>query len=169
MQLINAQLKKLFKDSIDQIVGTNGLTTKCLIRYGSLNHQLCNNCKFDPITKSSSNIYNGTGPAAFDDYQICPVCLGQGRLEHTDTDTLYLAVLFDSKYWFKTSAPVNIADGAMQTISPISTMLQIRAANDLKIDSDLKNHGNYVYERASDPEPAGLGSADYVITMWKRK
>ena len=97
MQLINAQLKKLFKDSIDQIVGTNGLTTKCLIRYGSLSHQLCNNCKFDPITKSSSNIYNGTGPVAFDDYQICPVCLGQGRLEHTDEDTLYLAILFDSK------------------------------------------------------------------------
>ena len=48
-------------------------------------------------------------------------------------------------------------------------MLQLRAANDLKIDSDLKNHGNYIYERASDPEPAGLGSADYIITMWKRK
>jgi len=169
MQLINSQLKKLFKDSIDQIVGPNGLTTKCLLRYNSTDHVICNNCVFDPITKSSSNIYNGTGPAVFDDYQICPVCLGQGKIEHSEEDTLYLAVLFDSKYWMKTSAPVNISDGTIQTISPISTMLQIRSASDLKVDSDLQNYGNYIYERAGDPEPAGLGNSDYIITMWKRK
>lgn len=169
MQLINSQLKKLFKDAIDQIVGTNGLTTKCLLRYSSANHELCNNCVFDPITKASSNTYNGNGPAAFDDYQICPVCLGHGKIEHSDQDIVYLAVLFDSKYWLKTSAPINIADGSIQTISPISTMLQIKSASDLQIDSDLKDYGNYIYERSGDPEPAGLGSSDYIITMWSRK
>lgn len=169
MQLINDQLKKLFNDSIDQIVSQPGLTTKCLLRYNSTNHEICNNCVFDPITGSSSNVYNGTGPVSFADYQICPVCLGQGKVEHSQEETLYLAILYDSKYWIKTSAPVNISDGTIQTISKISTMLQIKSASDMKIDSDLANYGNYIYERTSDPEPAGLGSTDYIITMWKRK
>jgi len=46
---------------------------------------------------------------------------------------------------------------------------KIRNATEIVIDTDIAKYGNYIYERASDPEPVGLGDHRYIITMWKRK
>jgi hypothetical protein len=35
-------------------------------------------------------------------------------------------------------------------------------------DTDISASGNYVYYRAGDPTPVGLGQNKYVITMWKK-
>ena len=168
-QLITNQFKQLFNQAIDQVVGAQGLSVDCILKYGSINHTLCNNCIFDPITQLSSNLYNGTGPSPFQDNQICPVCMGNGRKETTNQETVKLAIIFDSKYWLKINAPINVPDGSIQSICSIDLMNKIRAATDLTINTDAYNYSNYTYERAGDPELAGFGDTNYIMTMWKRK
>ena len=36
------------------------------------------------------------------------------------------------------------------------------------MDTTLSGYDNYRYSLAGEPNPAGLGSNDYIITMWQR-
>jgi hypothetical protein len=88
----------------------------------------------------------------------------------SSSETVYLACIFDSKYWMNwSSKTVNIPDGMVQTICKVELLPKIRNASEIIIDSKISKYGNYTYERAGDPEPAGLGNNSYIITMWKRK
>lgn len=171
--LITPQLKRAYTDGIDILLDQQGLTVPCLIRYvgaGSPAH--CNNCIYDPISGLSSNNYNGTGPSFFPDGSVCPVCMGNGIISgnNSTSETIHLAVIFDSKYWLNwSSKTVNVPDGMVQILCKIALLPKIRNASELVINSDISSYGNYVYERAGDPEPAGLYGHDYIISMWKRK
>lgn len=172
--IISAELKSLYDNAIDAIVNEGGLAVPCGLSYsGQQIQNFCNNCVYDPITKLSANIYNGTGPNYFPDGSVCPVCMGNGT---TDTDTLvntstvYLAVILNPKDFFPISNQIaNITDGYIQTICNIQLAPQLRNAVGLTLLTDINNYGNYEYERSSDPTPAGFGSHRYIITMWKRK
>lgn len=171
--LITPELKQIYKHSIDSILDQQGLTVPCLLRYvGAGVSSRCNNCVFDPISGLSSNTYNGTGPSFFPDGGVCPVCMGNGIISanNATSETVYLAVIFDSKYWLNwSSKTVNIPDGMVQTLCSIALLPKIRNASELVMNTDISAYGNYVYERAGDPEPAGLYGHDYIISMWKRK
>jgi hypothetical protein len=171
--LINNDFKNLFANAIDSLLEQNSLTVPCILRYISSNktQNLCNNCVFDSISMLSANIYNNTGPQPFPDNTICPVCLGAGTLsDHTKEEILYLAVIFDSKYFLNyNSKSVNIPTGSVQTISKIETIHKIRNADEIVFNTDIKNYGEYVYQRSGDPEPCGLGDHRYIATMWQRK
>lgn len=173
--IISPEFKQLFNNAIDSLLEQNALTVPCRIKYaGQQNQTFCNNCIYDPISKLSANLYNGTGPNPFPDNGICPVCMGNGTARNDvlaiSSSVLYLAVIFDSKYFInKSSKYVNIPDGMVQTICLTQYISQIRNANEMIMDTDIQGYGNYTYERAGDPEPAGLGDHRYIITMWKRK
>lgn len=171
--IISPEFKKVFNDAIDSLLSQNSLTVPCNLKYISSNKQqnLCNNCIFDSISLLSSNIYNNTGPQPFPDNTICPVCLGAGVLsDNTKEETLYLAVIFDSKYFVNYSSKVvNIPAGTIQTLSKIETIHKLRNANSITFDTDIKNYGNYEYQRVGDPEPCGLGDHHYIATLWQRK
>lgn len=171
--LFTPELKKIYTDSIDSLLTSQGLTVPCLIRYvgaGTPSH--CNNCIYDPISGLSSNTYNGTGPSFFPDGSICPVCMGNGTIVNSSdsSETIPLAVIFDSKYWLNwSSKSVNIADGMVQVLCKIELLPKIRNASELVMNTDISQYGNYTYERTGDPEPAGLYGHEYIISMWKRK
>lgn len=169
--IINPELKKIFTSGIDALLANNALTVECTLRYsGQQNKQFCNNCLFDSISQLSANIYNNTGPNPFPEGAICPICLGAGLIMTDSSQKVYLACLFDSKYFMNNSAKfINITDGYMQTICKIDLISKIRNANELLVDSALNTYGNYLYERAGDPQPMGLGDNKYIITLWKRK
>lgn len=171
--LMTPELKQIYKDGIDAILDQQGLTVPCLIKYvGAAAPSHCNNCVYDPISGMSSNMYNGTGPSFFPDGSVCPVCMGNGVISgnNTASEKVYLAVIFDSKYWLNwSSKTVNIPDGMVQVLCKIELLPKIRNASELVINTDISQYGNYAYERAGDPEPAGLYSHDYIISMWKRK
>lgn len=170
-QIITSDFKHLYTDAIDSLLGTNGLSIPCKIKYnGSQNIKLCTNCHYDSIAKMSANIYNGSGPQPFTDGTICPVCLGTGSVKSDSNEVIRMLVLFDSKYWLnKPSNLVNIPEGMVQTICLSSLLPKIRNANEVIFDTDLEKYGNYIYERAGDPMPVGLGDNRYIMTMWKRK
>lgn len=170
--LINSELKQLYNDAISSLLETTALTVPCLFRYSGAGSSVhCSNCIFDTISGLSSNKYNNSGPNPFPEGSVCPVCMGMGQTTSpASTETIYLACIFDSKYWMNLSSKViNIPDGMVQTISKIDLLPKIRNASDIIIDTSIAKYGNYTYERVGDPEPAGLGNHAYIITMWKRK
>ena len=36
------------------------------------------------------------------------------------------------------------------------------------IMDNIATYGHYNYSRAGEPQPVGLGSNDYIITMWQK-
>lgn len=172
--ILTKELKQLYTNSIDMLLAKDGLTVPCVIKYHGLdgNSSNCNNCVFDPISQLSANLYNDTGPSPFPEGGVCPICLGQGFIKQTagSSETVYLAVIFDSKYWLNwSSKTLNIPDNMIQIICGIELLSKLRAASELLVDTALSPYGHYSYERAGDPEPAGLGDHKYIISMWKRK
>jgi len=169
--LINSNFKNIFNQAIDALLEDGALSVPCRLRFSNqTSSKLCNNCVFDTISNLSSNMYNQSGPNPFPDGSICPVCLGVGIYQSTSAETVYLACIFDSKYWLNwSSKSINIPNGMVQTICNISLISKLRNVSDMSIDTNISDYGNYSYERAGDPEPVGLGDNRYIITMWKRK
>jgi hypothetical protein len=168
-------LKDIYNQAIDALLKDTALTLPCRLRYsGQQNQNFCNNCIYDPISKLSSSIYNGSGPNPFSDGGVCPVCLGNGITDSEkaiSSTIVHLAVLFDSKYFLNINKNqiLNIPAGSIQTICSINLITQLRNANDMVVDTNTEPYGGYLYERNGDPEPAGFGNSRYIITMWKRK
>lgn len=160
-------LQGLYKREIDSILAPDGLTTKCLLNYGTSKKNICINCIFDNNLKKSSNKYKSNGPVPFTDGMICPYCNGIGFYGESTSEEIYLAILWDNKKWVK--PPINIVDpdNYIQTICGIDYLYKIKQAKDLTVIlSDILS--NPIYELAQDPTPAGLGDNKYLFCTWKK-
>jgi len=167
--LLSSSFKKLYNDAIDSLVSSNGLGVPCTLIYESLKQDICNNCNFDPIQNRSSNTYNGSGPAPFPEFGICPICNGNGIIDMSSNEVIDMALVFDSKYWLNwNSKSVNIADNMAQSICQIKYLPKIQNAQEIVLDNTIENYGNRRYSRANEPEVCGLGSNRYIITMWQK-
>lgn len=167
--LITDEFKKIFKDSIDTILAPNSLSVPCTLRYENTKRDLCYNCEFDPASQRSSNRHKSGGPIYFARETICPVCNGFGYIDKSSNETIYLAIIFDSKYWLNwDSKTMRIPDGMVQSLSKIELLPKIKNCKDMIMDTDLANYDNYIYRLAGDPQPVGLGSNDYIISMWQK-
>jgi hypothetical protein len=171
INIISPELKAVFNNAIDALLQQNALTVQCRLRYsGQQNSKFCSNCIFDAISQLSSNIYNGTGSNPFSEGSICPVCMGMGMMLSDSSEIVSLACIFDSKYFVNySSKTINIPAGTIQTICHSSLLPKIRNANDVVVDTTLEQYGNYIYQRAGDPEPIGFGDNRYIATIWSRK
>jgi hypothetical protein len=167
--IINSSFKNIYNSAIDSLISKNGLALPCKLIYNSPEKAFCSNCKFDPMQNKSANIYNGTGPSPFANYSICPVCNGYGMTELSPEETIYMALIFDSKYWLNwSSKTVNISNSMAQSICNISLLPKIQNAKEIILDSTIANHGNRIYTRANEPEVCGFGENRYIITMWQK-
>lgn len=164
--IITPELKSLFNSHIDMILAQDGLTVPCLLKYNSTSNMLCSNCVYDPLLKKSLNKYNGSGPASFPNGSICPVCGGVGKIVYDKTETVYLAVILDGKYWLNWGPKfVHIPNLAAQTLCSSSLISKINNCYEAVLNTNL-NTINNVYTRAGDPVPLGFGSHDYLLTNW---
>ena len=166
--IITSEMKNMFDDAIKALLEQNALTIPCIFRYsGGVNQSLCSNCVFDPISKRSANLYNGTGPDAFYEGQICPVCQGFGLVESDSSQSVNIAVIFDSKYFINAGPKgVNIPDGTIQTLCASSYMNSIKNCSELT--ATVQNM-LYTYKRISEPQPMGFGNTNFIMTMWQRQ
>lgn len=171
--IISQQLKDTFNFAIDSLLENNALSLPCKIIYDNqLNNIYCNNCIFDNISLLSSNIYKPGGPIPFPDGGVCPVCVGQGQIKNSNTnsETIYLAFIFDSKYFLNINSKViNIPDGSVQSLCNIELLQKLKNASEIIFDNNLSNIDHFRYERASSPEPLGFGDNRYILTLWKKK
>ena len=168
--VITSEFKQVFNDAISSILADTALSVPCTIKYGITNPSFCNNCVFDSVSNRSANIYNNTGPISFPEYSICPVCNGRGMTDSDARETVYLGVIFDSKYFINwNSKTINIPDGAVQTICKVDLLPKIKNANSIIFDTNLSDYGKYEYIRDGEPNPCGLGDHKFITTMWKKK
>lgn len=167
--LITPEFKKVFKDSIDTILSQNALTVPCLLKYQNTKKELCFNCEYDSISQKSANIPKNNAVVSFPRGSICPACRGFGYIDTTNDEKVDLAIIFDSKYWLNWgSKTMNIPDGMVQCLCKIDLLPKIKTCKEMIIDTNLSNYDNYRYSLAGDPQPAGFGSHDYLISMWQR-
>jgi len=101
-----------------------------------------------------------------------PAGVERFKIVYPDSEeTIYMAVLFDSKYWFNwnnKSNTIRVPDGMVQTICHANLLPKIRNADKILIDTTKETYGSYYYTRANDPELAGFGDTNYIFTMWQR-
>jgi hypothetical protein len=167
--ILSQQFKSLFNEAIDELISQNGLSVPCTLVYDSLKKSLCPNCIFDPIQNRSNNEYNNTGPVPFPTLGICPICNGYGIIDMSSQDTVYLAVIFDSKYWFNWDyKSVNIGNNMAQSIGKIELLPKIQNTKEIILDTNVAGYGSRRYSRSGDSQICGLGSNRYIITMWEK-
>lgn len=167
INIITSELKNLFNAHIDMILAQDGLTVPCILKYGSTNKTFCSNCVYDPILDQSLNKYNGTGPKSFQEGSICPVCGGFGKIDYDSSSSLYMAVIFDSKYWLNWGPKfVTIPNMAAQTLCSIEHLNKINNCTQAILNSSLIDSASNLYTKAGSPTPLGFGSQDYILTNW---
>lgn len=167
MNIITPEMKSLFNSYIDMIVANDGLTVPCTLKYSSTKYSFCNNCVYDNMLNQSSNIYNNTGPANFPAGTVCPVCGGFGKVDYDSSETIYLAVILDSKYWLNWGPKfVNIPNISAQTLCKVSLLNKINNCVQAVLNTSLPSDN--LYTKAGAPTPLGFGNHDYILTNWTR-
>lgn len=164
--ILSSDFKNTFKTAIDMIIAQDGLTVPCVLKYNSNDYTFCTNCVYDNLLNQSLNKYNGTGPVNFPEGSICPVCGGFGKVDYNKDETVYLAVILDSKYWLNWGPKfVNIPNIAAQTLCSVNLLNKIENCTQAILNSGL-NTNNNLYTKAGAPTPLGLGTQDYILTNW---
>lgn len=167
-KLLNDPFKNLFIEMIDGILDSEALSVQCRLEYQTTDSVYCNNCVFDPILDKSYNKYNGNGPLDFAEGSICPVCGGFGKVICDTNENVYMAMIFDSKYWMNWGPNfVNIPNLAAQSLSSITLMPKILNCSKLTIVG-VESYDNGSYSKAGQPTPMGLGNHNYILTNWTR-
>lgn len=167
--LITSEFKTLFTNAIDSLLESSAFALPCRLIFGDTKWTDCPNCIWNSATQKSSNKYQSGGPIPF--YAgICPYCHGVGRIPDEQTTTAYLIPIWDYRDWvgwYGTNAQTRYPDGGVQTISKITTITDIKRAREVVINTDIEKYSHYLFTRDGEPTPVGLGSDNYIFTMWK--
>lgn len=152
---------------MDLLLASTGLTTRCLLNYGISKKNICPNCVYDPGLKKSANKYKDGGPRPFPNGMICPYCKGAGYYGNVQIEQVYLAVIWSFKDWIL--KPINIENpaGMIQTICSRSLYTKLKKCKDMTVVLSNTN-SNPLFRLYEDPNPAGLGDNNYLITNWER-
>jgi hypothetical protein len=161
-------LKNLYNNQMDMLLANDGLTTEVTFTFGVSKKQLCPNCIFDPNLKKSANKYKSGGPTPFELGKLCPYCNGIGYYGETNTETGYLAIIWDYKKWINPPANISISDGMIQTICDKTYLSSIRQCKDITVLYPGSNNKKHKFQLFAEPNPGGLGDNNYLITLWKK-
>ncbi len=162
------QLKSLYNQQMDSLLASNGLASEVTFTFGVTEKQVCSNCIYDVALQKSANKYKTGGPIPFAAGKICPYCNGVGYYGETTAETGYLGVIWDYKKWI--NPPINVAqpDGMIQTICDKTYLPSIRRCKEISINYPNSNNQPPKFQLYGEPNPAGLGDNNYIITMWKK-
>ena len=163
-----AGLKALYNNQMDMLLASTGLATEVTFTFGVSKKLLCPNCIFDPNLKKSSNKYKTGGPVSFNLGKICPYCNGIGYYGETNTETGYLAIIWDYRKWINPPANIAISDGMIQAICDKTYLPSIRQCKDITVLYPSSNNKKHKFQLFGEPNPAGLGDNNYLITIWKK-
>lgn len=168
--IITTAFKTLFTNAIDALLEDTALTVPCRLIFTNTTFEECPNCLYDTMSQRSSNIYQSGGPIEFTQ-GVCPYCHGIGRIASDNTKNLNLMVIWDYKQWIGwNGVPDNTttAFGQCQTLSKLSTVTDIKNAQEMIVDTDISAYVKHRFQRTSEPNPINFGADSYFATMWKR-
>ena len=166
--IIDDSLKTVFNNAISAILENDALTIACTLDYGITKYEDCSNCVFDPIGRKSANRFQDGGPIPFPYGGVCPMCNGGGRKGVTSTEDVNLAVIFEPRQFLDISAPVNTADGYIQTLAKKVMTPKLQRAKEIVVATAVSGFFKHRYERAGEPTPIGIGNNEFVLSTWRR-
>lgn len=162
--IINDQFLAIFEDAI------SSFAIPCQLIFTNTQFTECPNCLFDGMSQRSSNQYNGSGPISFTN-GVCPYCHGVGLVAPSKTKAIDLVILWNYKDWVGWNGVPDqsmTSFGQCQTMSKMATVADIKNAQEVILDTDISQYVKHRFQRISEPNPIGLGSDSYILTMWKR-
>jgi hypothetical protein len=166
--IISTEMKTLYRDMIDALIKSDGLSTPCRFIYGGTKYTNCPNCVFNSITGKSNNTYTPGGPVPFY-HGTCPYCNGEGRVAVDATvPAVYMLVVWNYKKWLPMAVPVANPEGMIQTISSYDLIPSIKKAKEIVVDTNIEKFVRHRFIREGEPNPGGFGGSDYALTLWKR-
>jgi hypothetical protein len=77
-RLIGQDVNRIFKEYSTQLI--REFSARTVFIAWTVTQTPCNNCVLDPVNKSSTGTYNGSGPQPFTG-KTCPVCKAKGYIE----------------------------------------------------------------------------------------
>lgn len=164
--IITDKFKNYHTEAITEVI--RGLGTDCETVVGGTKFINCPNCIFDPSTGKSTNKYKVGGPTPFD-FGRCPHCAGQGKILVEQKESVHLLVVYNYKDWIQSiNTNVDSPEGYVQTLSLFDTYEQLLQAKEIIINTEILTSIVSKFERHGEPQPCGLGNADFIATMWKR-
>lgn len=164
--LISAEFKQLHIDMITEVI--RGSSVICSLVRGNTKFTDCPNCVYDSVNQRSSNRYQSGGPIAFT-FGVCPYCHGIGKVPSEQISTISLAPIYDYKHWVPgLAANVQSPYGFVQTLSLFNTYDDLKEAKEIIIDTSINSQVKARFERYQEPQPCGLGSSSFIMTLWKR-
>ena len=163
--IITSEMKTLWKNMIDSLLENDALTLPCRPIYeGGTVIDIPGGNGTDPIGNKPPAVFLHGSPMFRPD--------GADVSDSTiDGDTIYLAVIWDSKSWVKTNMAntlINAPEVYVQTLSKIDSLLILKRVNKLVIDEDIEGKVRHTFMRACEPEPIGFGQSNHFLTMWKK-
>lgn len=161
-------LKKLYNRQIDLILAQDGLSSECLLNFGVTRRDVCPNCIYDPNLKKSSGKYKSGGPINFTLGMLCPYCHGIGFTGEENSETIYMAIIWDYKNWITTPDNIENPNGMVQAIGRKSDLALIRRAKDMTIVYPFEDRNYPRFQLYAEPTPCGLGDNNYIISLWKK-
>ena len=166
--IIDDSFKSVFNNAISAILEDDALTISCTLEYGITKYENCANCLYDPIGQKSSNTIQNGGPVPFPFGGICPLCNGNGKKPVTASENVNLAVIFEPRQFLEIEAPVNTADGYIQTLAKKDLTPKLQRAKEIIVATDVSGFFTHRYQRISEPLPIGLGNNEFILCTWRR-
>ena len=133
----------------------------------------CPNCIMDTMSTRgrAMSIYQAGGPYPFERGMPCPYCDGKGYKATEVTEDITIRMYWSQKHWIDVGVPIDVPEGALQTISYMTDLAKINRAKYLipKYDG-IENYENMKYDRLGPSYPQGFKQNDtkYVVTFWSR-
>lgn len=161
-------IKSIYNEYMDMMLASDGLSTPIIFTFGVTDKQMCVNCIYDVGLQKSANKYKSGGPVPFAVGKICPYCNGIGYYGEVTSETGYLGVIWDYRKWI--NPPLNLAqpDGMIQTICNKTYLPSIRKCKEITITYPSSVNQFPKFQLYGEPNPAGLGDNNYIISMWKK-
>ena len=161
--IISSDFKQLFTDAISALLYDSSCTLPCTLYYGITKYEDCSNCIYDAIGQKSSNRFQSGGPLPFPFGGICPMCSGKGKRGAETSENLELMVIFDSKQFVNLGGVAN-PEGTIQVVTFADRSDKLSRAKEMTVSSDVATSR---YERASSPQPCGLGNGSFVECLFR--
>lgn len=160
-------LQNIFNKQIDFLLSNLGTATPIEFNFGVTNLNICPNCIYDPNLKKSSGKYKPNGPKPFPLGRLCPYCNGTGYEGIVKTKPGHLTVLWDYKEWINPPPQLDNPLGYIQTICHKNYLSDIRKCKDIRVIVN-NNLDNPVFQLYGEPNYAGLGDNNYLLSIWKK-
>ena len=134
----------------------------------------CPNCFLDTMGTStrSVSIYRSGGPYPFERGMPCPYCEGKGYKAVETSEDVSLRIYYDRKSWVSIGVPINIPEGAIQTICDMADLPKLAKCKYMIPEYDgIQNYDTSArYERdgASIPQGFKQNPTKNAVTFWNR-